>query len=399
MKRLSEKFDHLPQEFDRMAIWNGIVKPKQKFFPRIYLWGFFFLMMGLSSLLFLRNQSDSPSSRGEKISSSTPDISLNKSELSFPEKDTSLDENQKNDPECEIKNDSFIYPSYSEKSVLFEQINIDINPPSINRVNEKGFGGNNQNRAVISFSYLDKSIKTEINIPDFVLPPTRAKGNNTISENRTEFPDIGRKKNQSLSLYGGIGRHQTNFSTPEGGDMLWRSSLEKSQMDYSSGIRYEYLFGRDFLISLKGGYHLYKDKINTAALLDSMNQEVQIDFRLHNHYHVFSGHAELGKRIFFHEFFWDVMGGIGLKIYQISEVDYFTDEGQLASDAEILEMYTSSSDVFISGQTAIGRQVGDRLFIRIGAQACSRVELSGFQAQNAHRIFPANAFLETGIRF
>jgi hypothetical protein len=126
---------------------------------------------------------------------------------------------------------------------------------------------------------------------------------------------------------------------------------------------------------------------------------VQIDYKLHNHYHVFSGQVEMGKRFFQKAFFWDVNGGLGLKFNQITDADFFVGAGELAGQEQVESTYQRSTDVFFTAQAAVGRQLSDRLFVRMGTQINSGIELTAPQAEIRHRLVPIHVFLEAGIRF
>ncbi len=65
MKKLSEKFDHLPQDFDREIIWQGIKKPK----PALIFHTYFrvaCLFIALVVLFFIFTPGDSPVLKPEK---------------------------------------------------------------------------------------------------------------------------------------------------------------------------------------------------------------------------------------------------------------------------------------------------------------------------------------------
>jgi hypothetical protein len=62
MKKLSEKFDRLPQDFDREAIWKGIEKPKRLFIYRPEFWtAFAAALSGVLLFVFIPDNAPQPS--------------------------------------------------------------------------------------------------------------------------------------------------------------------------------------------------------------------------------------------------------------------------------------------------------------------------------------------------
>jgi hypothetical protein len=164
-------------------------------------------------------------------------------------------------------------------------------------------------------------------------------------------------------------------------------------------LKYELLVWQDFLISVSATYHLYKDKINADHVLKSAVQDSLISYRLHNHYHLFAGQIEVGRRFYQKNVFWDVRGGLGITYRQFVETDFFIQEGNLAERAQIEGDYRQRTDTFITGEAAVGKHLNSRLIIRMGVQFQSGRNLTHAQAGIQHRILSVNGFLEAGIRF
>ena len=203
----------------------------------------------------------------------------------------------------------------------------------------------------------------------------------------------------SLHLRLSAGQHRAVFSPAQPATLTWRAPFEQAQVDFGLGLRYERVLQRDFLLAFSAQYTLFKDNIQTTRLGTQLGQPVRIAYDLHNHYHVFAAQLALGKRMPAGPYFWDVLGGGGVKLYQVSEVDFFVGEGQLASEAQAQALYAPSPDLFFTAQTAVGRHLGHRLTIRLGAQAASGLDLSAATAPYQHRVLSLNAFVEAGWRF
>ncbi len=244
-----------------------------------------------------------------------------------------------------------------------------------------------------------KEIASTAEITPTFLFPVESKEEKTAAIHQVKILAKRKRGKQSLAFHAGVGIHDSDFSSSNEEELIWRNNLEKPQLGYSLGVRYEYTLRRNFLLSITAGYHLYKDKITTAHIHESPDLNLQTDYKLHNHYHVFSSQVEVGRRFYQKGFFWDINGGIGLKFHQVSEVDYFVSELELAEESRIKSAYQSSGDVFFTARAAMGKYLSNRLFVRTGTQINSGIDLTASQAGTRHRIVPVNVFVELGLRF
>lgn len=395
MKKLSEKFDQLPQDFDPELIWQGIEKPgKRPDRRRYYRWIGLFLIATTALVCFFSRQaktaqkptanagidnansnatvayagadSGAPSGHQEDRVDALPTVTQNINIAGKLEKSTgSFEENASND-HLAVET---ITPNAPDSIEERQQINHE-NPP-----------GKHPATVTESLPVLDCAVDFNREKPVWYAAP------NIIV--------VHKARKQSLALGVDIGRHHSRFDAPSDENASLRSQLEVPQLDYGLGLRYEHLLSRNFFVSVSANYHLYKDKINTAYIRPNL----QVDYRLYNHYHVFAAQLELGKRFFQRHFFWDVQGGLGLKLHQITEADYFVSEDMLADAEQIGHTYRNTPDLFFAAQAALGKKLGQKTFVRLGVQATPGLKLSASGAEMTHQITPFRAFIEVGMRF
>jgi hypothetical protein len=403
MKKLSEQFDNLPQDFDREAIWSGIEKPKPLFFFRPSFMATF-LAGTAAALLFVFNPLK-PTPHQPNATESVEVTAAN----TMPTLSTSHLEGSATNPIPTNPTKESIAASFStaEATPTYQE--------------ETGFSSEmvQKNAELRSETEGAANANTPVNkslTPALPIQPSAPKQLPSISA--TSFsansdlagrlspapPQIKpapRHGKHRLALRGGVGFHTIHFSTNNETDPAWRNQLEKTQLDYSLGLRYEYAFEQNFLLSLTASYQLIKDQIQTEYIRQTPLQDYLINYQLHNHYHLFSGSLELGKRFYQKRFFWDVQGGVGITLHQISEVDFFVGEGELADEIQIANTYPAApaKDVFFTGQAAIGKHLNSRLFARTGVQIQSARDLASPQEGIRHRIVPFQVFMEVGYRF
>lgn len=399
MKNLSDKFDNLPQDFDPEVIWQGIEKPVRR--PnrrRHFIWVVVLLLIATTALIRFVSRQPKPAEQksgtiadnkkatikaadvyaganipveqqevrvgGFASASPNTNIAHKSGEITnSPEKNTSSEylTREKTSPETFDLFDTI--PQYSPENPA-----ADPNSIIVNKLPARTFA--------VDFS---KQKPVLYSIPNIIV--------------------IHKKRKQSVALSIDIGKHTSHFEAPSDENEALRSQLELPQLDYGLGLRYEYLLKKSFFLSASANYHLYKDKINTAYIRQYPGQDLLVDYRLYNHYHVFAGQIELGKRFARRYFYWDVQGGFGLKIHQISEVDYFVSEQTLAEAEQISITYRNTPDMFFTAQAALGKQLGHRTFVRLGVQATPGLTLSASGSDLTHQINPFRAFIEAGIRF
>ncbi|MCI4671912.1 MAG: hypothetical protein MRZ79_27465 [Bacteroidia bacterium] len=391
MSELREKFDQLPQDFDRMAIWNGIEKPKRQMFPYRILW-VLLLLIGFSGVFWGINQYNKSTLDKNKVF-------VEKAVPSFGQKSDSsrlsMDLPQlapiEMDSNAALAMEGHIGLLENEFSLAYPK------PKAVSPKEEASFIASNE---------FFNSQSQHVYIGSWNLNPgvdlsTAISSDFYVFESADPGPVLSLSKvgRNRLSIRAGLGRHQTTFVSAGEEDIRWREKLEEAQLDYSLGLRYEREFKHQLLFSLSTTYKLYKDNIQTSYLRETEEQKVLESYELYNHYHLFTAQVELGRRFYLKDFFWDVSAGLGLQLKQITETDFFVSEGELASEVQIGEIYTNSRDVYTSLQTAIGRQIGDRIFIRTGLQLNSGIDLSAKEAPLQHRMGAGNAFVEAGIRF
>lgn len=401
-KNLAEKFDRLPQDFDRLAIWNGIERPKKYFMLKFYFFRGFLASLVLATLFLVFTQSEDVFSKDEKPAS----IALAKSsESAFENKGEVGPIQHLSDRSAIRQTKSKVIADVSpilleqEKTLSPTLTQFGRKTKEIKKPLEKKEEILHQKQHHTSLPQVDTIANLEIQIPDELYLVLKQKGVDLPFIDPDQLPAIINPRRHSLSIRAGIGSHQSHFLSTLEESLAWANRQEKPQLGYNLGLRYEYLLKNNFLLSINGGYQLYKANINTRNLLDSMGQALQIDYDLYNHYHLFTGNLELGKRFHHETFFWDILGGLGLKFKQFSEVDYFIKEGELARKPLVKALYKNSGHVFYSLQTSFGKHLTDRIFIRVGAQAFSGFTLTGPQTTNRHLIIPFTTFLEAGVKF
>ncbi|MEO1263506.1 MAG: hypothetical protein AAFZ15_32140 [Bacteroidota bacterium] len=404
MKNLSDKFDRLPQEFDREAIWEGIKKPKRQSNYSFYLWGIF-LCISSAALFFLFNHSNNIIPKHEEPSTTkqvkAPEIkTLFKAqeeeqnalvESSSPQKSDdapAVVPSGRTNKKSGAEKNAIAGTSPGETGIdLFEKITRA--EPQDKANHPKAHPG----------TFLSKDTEYEIEALPSLSIYLNSSEEKTWSIQNEKITVERKGTRQSLAFRATIGTHFSDFSSSGKEEPALRNDLEKPQLDFGLSFRYEYILRQNFMLSASAGYHLYKDKIATAQIRKSGNQFERVDYKLYNHYHVFSGQVELGKRFYQRAFFWDVQGGVGLKFHQVSELNYFVSEKELASMEQVKNAYQNSADVFFTTQAAIGKHFGNRYFIRTGSQINAGIDLTSPQAVNRHRIIPINIFVELGMRF
>lgn len=397
MKKFSEKFDQLPQDFDPELIWQGIEKPgKRSDRRRYYLWiGLLWIAATVLVCFFSRQtktaQESAPIAGIDNANSHTTVVYVGaNSSASTP------------------------YGHMEDRVDALPTVNRNTNIASKLEKNPGSFEDNpsNDRPAVetITPNTPDSMDEVQQIIPEIpagkhyaTVTESLPVLNCTVDFNREKpvwyaAPNIivvHKVPKQSLALGVDIGRHQSYFDAPSDENAALRSQLEMPQLDYGLGLRYEYLLSRDFFVSVSANYHLYKDQINTAYTQPNL----RVDYRLYNHYHVFAAQLELGKRFFQRHFFWDAQGGLGLKLHQITEADYFMSEDILADASQISHTYRNTPDLFFAAQAALGKQLGQKSFARLGVQTTPGLRLSAPGSEMTHQIMPFRAFIEVGTRF
>lgn len=400
MKYEANKFDRLPQDFDREAIWEGIEKPRRQPVARIYF-RVALLVVAVAALFSVFTHSNSPIPKSEQSGRQKTESAGLKSYAISSAKDLGT-------PAVTHSPNSSVMPDryYSTAEA----------PETGSRITENS--GEPERESII-IEKTDSSAEAKHDrhdpLPDLRLYANRRFAYNIdllpaslflLKNNSGKMADFQQEKiivkhksrKQSLALRVDLGTHHANFVSGDDETSKWRSNLEKPQLDYGLTLRYAYLLKQNFQLSLSVQYHLYKDRITTTFARDSMGLDVQVDYKLYNHYHVFSGQVEAGKRFYLGKLFCDVDGGVGLKFNQVSEVDYFIDEDKLEDKGQINSAYQSKADMFFTAQAAIGRHLNERLFVRMGTQASSGINLTAPGAGVRHSIVPINAFLEIGMR-
>ena len=408
MKNLQEKFDQLPQDFDRMAIWKEIELPKRSFLQPKYIWSF---LLGLAvvglSVLGITHTNTPDSTQATVAESFTLDetVGIGRTDggimrdktgkLSKPNEGNVskriVQKSPPSRPSLSSKSAFSLNPGEEKESFLLErsteskrqQVNRsrekEVNVlPNIQRVElaqrENGISilrSHLLNRALIPLKKAHDPLPTTPNLDD--LPPPK----------------------HSLTLQAGLGMHRSHFSLANEGGTNWRKELEKPQLDYSLALRYERETKRHFLLSLTASYHLFRDQIQTSFL----REQALVEYDLYNQYHVFSTQFAVGKRFYQPAFFWDVMGGVGLSLAQVSDTDFFVAKDKLADEAYLNQVYDHSLSVYPTIQTAMGKHLGDRFLVRMGVQASAGLGMTNSNASNRHSLISIHAFLEGGVRF
>jgi len=406
MKDLSRKLDQFPQDFDRETIWEGIEKPGAPFFWRAPFWIFFLLLLTILvgvSIYYLDGtyhpESEQPSRSaavGPHDYSNIPLVDL---------LDTiSAGRNSLGEGSDKAQSGA-VFPIRPEGKPT--QPISRIENTATQKVGADSLAASSE-RALNALSLdrrLEQSLESSRRFSD--IPPLRASvallkkerveraitGYATAPEN-TEIP------NQSLALRVGVGAHRAMFSSPNAEALRWRSDFEEPQLDFTLGVRYTHRLNRkNVLLSVSAHYALYKEKVLNTHTQYLPDREVQIDYKLHNHYHTFSSQAEIGKRFDHRAFFWEVWGGGGIKFAQATDADYFIAEDELAAPGQVDADYETTRDLFFTAHAAVGKNLSRRLFIRIGTQFNSALDLTGPQSAIRHQVVPVQAFLELGARF
>ncbi len=411
MKHLSEKFDQLPQEFDREAIWQGIRRPStgRRAYP--VLWGVLVFMASLV-VIYMINPFDR--ARQEEVVSTIATIDpISKNENETDKTISSLTHKPLEGREKDVavlvspENTSEYLPETSSP-VMF-QTNTQFVPSRNSSQNDQDY----QNTEEFSTALINA---TDNPVPAIlspeknrVLKPFQAISvlEGGLLYNRelelqmglSSITSLKKKGRHAAAINVGIGRHRSIFTSSDEGAEKWRADLEKAHLDYSLGLRYEYMFRNGWLISASAGYQLFKERINNSFIREQAGEKTLVNYRLDNHHHVVTGQIEAGKRFHHKGFFWDIVGGVGLPLHQVTEADYFISVGKLANEAQVHSDYSSSGNTFFSGQAAIGKYFGSHFFSRAGVQVYSPLELSSSQATIRHRILPARFFLEIGTQF
>ena len=442
MKNLSEKFDQLPLDFDREAVWQGIEKPTGFFYVRIYLWKALGLMGAgsviIGSLLFYSGFFAAPSSsqnlsKGQlnrnkpstkmAASSATTNTPLTKPTIELEDSKktgrtlTSTQVNQLD--QTRTGN----HPTHAESSTPPEPNQAEATPsapmqtilPETNPIyNQEDLISTTvdtpqpverePSQALALF--LTEQASSRIPVQTFALaPPLPAPKTmlDTIHYPHSEATQPVSPKNHpfihTFSVRGGIGSHQSQFTGDGKTGLALRSGLERPQVDYHLGLRYALQIKNGFFLALAGNYHLYKEQIATTYWRASTEEDILVTYQLYNHYHLFSGQLGLGKRFQQKTFFIDLQAGLGLTMHQAVETDYFTEEGQLASEAEILAAYTNTNNLFWTGEAAIGKYIGDRWAVRMGPQFNASLILTGTTSTTQHRLSSYLLFVEFGTWF
>ena len=401
MRNKSELFDQLPQYFDREAIWEGIEKPKRRPFFQIYFWGASAVIV-FAALFFLYFQNDTslpgietPSASMITNSPGTSSTVVRNGE-SPVEKDKPQEESiatlpatatNKYQNRNQYSNDQ-ILGTASGQAQTGQVLTIEVPAPenvAQNAIPNLSFSPDNTDLLIKPLPSLLRPLETKVK---------KVRPVEVFSSYRDR-----KRGRQSLALRGSIGMHRTRFTALNEDDSKWRSDLERPQVDYGFGLRYEHVLRRDFFVSLTANYNLYKEQINTDLLRQLVNQDVQVEYRLYNHYSVFAGQLEVGKRFYQRAFFLDLNVGAGLNLHQIYEVDYFVGKDQLAAETQIRRDYQHNTNAYLTGGASIGTYLGQRLFVRAGTQFNSGFKLTTAKAKVQHRITPFNAYLEIGMRF
>lgn len=428
MSNLSEKFDHLPQDFDREAIWQGIEKPGKFGFIKPLAWGALILVVSLAGVWALSElqaparqqemsntfqQVDNAAVRSERAE--RPSLTTDREDLhsvglqnvqpddlkstpaltadqSFPNSEVARINSTIKESGSDPLSSEGTTNSTTSETPGADEINVEYNASQMNTGQQKS--------TVEDFQEIE-DIRARVVIGHVPVITTFLKSNEiTLPNTDPARIEVAKRRTNihNLAIRAGIGSHFSDFISPDDGASEWRADLEKAQLDYSFGIRYEYVLKHDFYISLSAGYSLYKDRIEESFAREVDGEQVEVEYDLHNHYHLFTSELTAGKRFYQKEFFWDINAGVGVKVYQISEADYFTGEDQLADDELVQSLYESAPDVFFTTEAAIGRNISSRLYLRLGVQLRSRIELTSPDVQANHRILPMNGFLELGLR-
>jgi hypothetical protein len=438
MKNLSEKFDRLPQDFDKEEIWAGIERPAKAPFSIRYLWVMVAIGIALPlSFLLIKSSGSGNESDHFKIAGTTDDlISVNEGQSALI--------NERNDFSSESRTEDIESFQSSSHLVSVDGAGESFSSTFMQNVNNRSRNLEGEGIPLISEQQENADYSSDGNTPEDEKPHSAASGEtdaynaepkplevleSEIAFDRKQYeyshlplssldilnqnwdfetPVLVSNKSEdaisgrhSLALRAGLGSHFTSFSSSEDDNLDLRKGLEQNQMDYSLGLRYEYELRKNFFLSFSAGYQLFKDWIQTSYIRKGTGEDpnVLIEYDLFNHYHTFLSRAEAGKRFIQKDFFWDLSAGMGIKFHQISDVDFFVDKGQLAEQAEVEAIYQSSVNAFFTGQAAIGRYFGSRHFMRAGVQFNSPIRLTDSNADVNHQIIPLNGFVEVGMRF
>jgi hypothetical protein len=402
MKDIAEKFDHLPQDFDREAIWNGIEKPKRRFPFRAYYWAALFGLVGICCVCYwITVPPEAAVNTFEHAGLDLNTVVLEKEVVPRAEAAT---------PELDLATATATPPSIAtiQNRATHNPAAIPILASQETTINQMlpfertellASERTHRERLRLPAMPLDSQLTGAIDL----LPGKKQLlviGMDQLFSNGQAVSEIRpKKKRHRLALQAGIGVHGTRYSSTTEEALSWRNDLEKPQIDYSLGLRYEYALTRKLFLSASTTYQLYKDQISTTYVREARGQDTLINYQLYNHYHLLSGQLAAGRRFYQPGFFWDIQAGIGLTYHQVAQVDYFVGAGELADQRQVAQDYQNLADVFYTGQIAIGKQLTSRFYARAGGQISSRKTLTASRAATRHRIFPVNAFLELGIRF
>ena len=397
-EQLSHKFDHLPQDFDREAIWEGIEPPTRWSVVRNYVRLTLVAIVSAGLILVFVRSDDPVAKAGTSDLAGTGEPTAGKG--------YAVAEAKAPAPKSEAAPGRVPLPAPSDrspKSTVAQVKNSDMAEGGLageplEQVDRSHLKSPRPDRTINE--YREENIEHSIEILPVLPFALQSSSENPLDGiRRVEVVKRPKPGRHSLTFRAGLGTHGSRFSATEEEGAMWRRELEKPQLDYGLGLRYEFRMRHHFLLSISAAYRLYKEKITFSHIRESGGEAVRMEYELHNHYHVFSGQAELGKRFYQKHFFWDVLGGLGVKFFQVSEVDYFVGEGERATGQQINQAYQSTPDLYFTAEAALGKHLSDRLFLRMGAQAHSRMDLTAHEAEIRHRILPIQAFVEVGMRF
>ena len=232
MKNLSNKFDQLPQDFDREAIWNGIEKPKRSFLFGLKFWGIvaIFAFGAVAFYVF------TPEVTSELTTATKANISI----------EANIEKGAKEGNKNSQSQTTLNNPITSAVS-LTNQPNQNVSTSE--RQTEKGLSGIERENLEVAEAMSEETVIPILNKASIrnleLLPIAQSTVESsflTKDSRREHLTTTKRKKwNQTLGMYAGFGMHRSDFTSFNEEDAQWRKKLEQGQMDYSVGFRYEVL--------------------------------------------------------------------------------------------------------------------------------------------------------------
>ena len=236
MKNLSEKFDQLPQDFDREAIWKGIKKPNNKPGYKTYLL-LALLLFGSATTALVYYQINGFTATTEVAGTNREVIhpSENNNEITGQEKATGIQRYSDTNPASYHKQSSSSKSdtplSARQKETQFVKELSSLQPP--------------ESREEIQTHIIENPVSTDFEYSNAVDPLASVLSPLKTSAKKPAFHhhpivEVYKNRRQSISVRADLGMHTSQFSASDPTLSDIRSRLEKPQLDFGLGLRYEY---------------------------------------------------------------------------------------------------------------------------------------------------------------